>query len=86
VTILAWGVEPGDLAVFRPGVTIPGLTVMAHHYGLDAAGNPVTTPAERVKLTVYRPDRVIFEEREVTAHVEPGTIVPVTLEAYTPSA
>jgi hypothetical protein len=84
--ILAWGVEPGDLTVFQPGETIPGLTVMAHHYGRDAAGNPVTAPAERVKLTVYRPDRVIFDEREVTARVEPGTIVPVTLEAYTQPA
>ncbi len=76
--VLAWALDPKELPEFRPGAVVD-LPVEVMNFGLGAAANQQGTSAEKVRFTVFTPDRKIFTERVVDAHVELNTLREVSL-------
>jgi hypothetical protein len=77
--ILAWAIDPKELAEYVPAETVSVLPIQVFNIGHDASGNPVSTIAEKVRLTILTPDRKTYMERVIEARVEPDTLIEVDL-------
>lgn len=81
--IISWAKDPQDLPEFKPDEIISDLPIQIIYYVDDTEGNLQTIAAEKVKLSIYYPDRNQYTEQILDIYIEPGEQQEIYLPTYT---